>query len=124
MRKRYVTWDDIQKYIDELYEIIKENKDIYSGIFSFARGGLLLAILLSYKTDLPILTNPCENCIIIDDVINTGKTMRRYGDEKYDKNYFITTMFLSENVWQYYKDDFSLYVKKSDEIIVFPWEII
>ena len=128
--KRYVKWWEVKEYIDSLVERLKT--DVYfhleecPGIFTFPRGGFILATLLSYKLDLPILSNPAKNCIIIDDIIDTGITMKKYSDLMNDKNYFITAMFIKDNQlkeeaeYQCFADYFE-YVKK-DEWIVYPWE--
>ena len=128
--KRYVKWWEVKEYIDNLVERLKT--DVYfhleecTGIFTFTRGGFILATLLSYKLDLPILSNPAKNCIIIDDIIDTGITMKKYSDLMNEKNYFITAMFIKDNQleeeaeYQCFADYFE-FVKK-DEWIVYPWE--
>ena len=128
--KRYVKWWEVKEYIDNLVERLKT--DVYfhleecPGIFTFPRGGFILATLLSYRLDLPILSNPAKNCIIIDDIIDTGITMKKYSDLANDKNYFITAMFIKDNQlkeeaeYQCFADYFE-FVKK-DEWIVYPWE--
>ena len=128
--KRYVKWWEVKQYIDNLVERLKT--DVYfhleecPGIFTFPRGGFILATLLSYKLDLPILSNPAKNCIIIDDIIDTGITMKKYSDLMNDKNYFITAMFIKDNQlaeeaqFQCFADYFE-FVKKA-EWIVYPWE--
>lgn len=128
--KRYVKWWEVKEYIDNLVERLKT--DVYfhleecPGIFTFPRGGFILATLLSYKLDLPILSNPAKNCIIIDDIIDTGITMKKYSDLMNEKNYFITAMFIKDNQlkeeaeYQCFADYFE-FVKK-DEWIVYPWE--
>ena len=128
--KRYVKWWEVKEYIDNLVERLKT--DVYfhleecPGIFTFPRGGFILATLLSYKLDLPILSNPAKNCIIIDDIIDTGITMKKYSDLVNDKNYFITAMFIKDNQleeeaeYQCFADYFESI--KKDEWIVYPWE--
>ena len=75
--KRYVKWWEVKQYIDNLVERLKTDEYFHleecSGIFTFPRGGFILATLLSYKLDLPILSNPAKNCIIIDDIIKEPK---------------------------------------------------
>ena len=95
MNKVYVTWDQVKMYIDDLKDIV-EGKE-YKGIYTFPRGGLVLATLLSYKTGLPLLLAPCDNCIIIDDICDTGITMKRYSDLKDVRGYFITAMFIQDD---------------------------
>lgn len=128
--KRYVKWWEVKEYIDNLVERLKTDEYFHleecPGIFTFPRGGFILATLLSYKLDLPILSNPAKNCIIIDDIIDTGITMKKYSDLVNDKNYFITAMFMKDNQleeeaeYQCFADYFE-FVKK-DEWIVYPWE--
>lgn len=128
--KRYVKWWEVKEYIDNLVERLKTDEHFHleecPGIFTFPRGGFILATLLSYKLDLPILSNPAKNCIIIDDIIDTGITMKKYSDLMNDKNYFITAMFMKDNQleeeaeYQCFADYFE-FIKK-DEWIVYPWE--
>ena len=128
--KRYVKWWEVKEYIDNLVERLKTDEHFHlgecPGIFTFPRGGFILATLLSYRLDLPILSNPAKNCIIIDDIIDTGITMKKYSDLMNDKNYFITAMFVKDNQleeeaeYQCFADYFE-FVKK-DEWIVYPWE--
>ena len=128
--KRYVKWWEVKQYIDNLVERLKTDEYFHleecSGIFTFPRGGFILATLLSYKLDLPILSNPAKNCIIIDDIIDTGITMKKYSDLMNEKNYFITAMFIKDDQlkeeaeYQCFADYFE-FVKK-DEWIVYPWE--
>ena len=128
--KRYVKWWEVKQYIDNLVERLKTDEYFHleecPGIFTFPRGGFILATLLSYKLDLPILSNPAKNCIIIDDIIDTGITMKKYSDLVNDKNYFITAMFMKDNQleeeaeYQCFANYFE-YIKK-DEWIVYPWE--
>lgn len=122
--KEYVTWTDIEDYIDGIVKEVKD-KD-YKGIFTFPRGGLILATLLSYRLDLPILTSPCDNCIIIDDICDTGITLKKYSDMKDKKNYFITTMYIQEDQLKHealYQCTVDYYKNvKQDIWVVYPWE--
>ena len=128
--KFYVTWQDVKKYIEDLSDYLEKTgkKDRCPGIFTFPRGGFILATILSYHLDLPLLTNPAEGCIIIDDIVDTGITMKKYSDEKKDKNYFITSMFVKDDQLNYntkYQCEVDYYsFIKADEWIVYPWEEI
>ena len=128
--KKYVQWWEVKEYLNNLVDRLKNDKnfslDECPGIFTFPRGGLILATLLSYQINKPILMNPQPGCIIIDDIIDTGITMKKYSDLMNEKNYFITAMFMKDNQlaeeakFQCFCDYFE-YVKK-DEWIVYPWE--
>lgn len=128
--KKYVKWWEVKEYLYNLVDRLKKDEyfslDECPGIFTFPRGGLILASLLSYEIDKPILMNPQPGCIIIDDIIDTGITMKKYSDLMNEKNYFITTMFIKDNqlaeeaefqcFCNYFED------VKNDEWIVYPWE--
>ena len=128
--KKYVEWWEVKQYLYNLVDRLKKDEyfclDECPGIFTFPRGGLILASLLSYEIDKPILMNPQPGCIIIDDIIDTGITMKKYSDLMNEKNYFITTMFIKDNQlaeeaeFQCFCNYFE-YIK-NDEWIVYPWE--
>lgn len=129
MNKKVYTWKDVEDYINNVSKRIKEevNLDECPGIFTFPRGGLVLAVMLSHKLDLPILSNPAKNCIIIDDICDTGITLKKYSEERSKKNYFITTMLVQED--QLFEAaeynctvDYFEYVKRKDWV-VYPWEM-
>ena len=126
--KEYVTWEQVGDYIKNVADIINGSEENYKGIFTFPRGGLVLGVMLSYKTGLPLVTAPCKDCIIIDDICDTGITMKKYSDLKHDKNYFLTSMYIKDDQLTkngIYKCDINYaYKVKTNNWIVFPWEDI
>lgn len=107
-----ITFDEIDYSLELLKKQI-ENKS-YIGIYGIPRAGLILAILFSYKTGLPLLASPTKNCLVIDDDIGTGLTIQGYLN-KYDTY----VMFLPEDksiqttyFYQYYNNKIYRY---------FPW---
>lgn len=75
-KKQIIEWEEIENWIKLLSYKIKDKH--YSGIYGIPRAGLLFAILLSYKTGLPLLLNPTKKCLIIDDDMSTGITLLQY----------------------------------------------
>lgn len=128
--KFYVTWQDVKEYIEGVSDYLEKTgkKDKCPGIFTFPRGGLILATVLSYHIDLPLLTNPVDGCIIIDDIVDTGITMKKYSEDKNNHNYFITSMFIKDTQLQKrasYQCEVDYYkFIKTNEWIVYPWEEI
>lgn len=119
--KELVKWSDIQEYINKV-SILNRNKNI-SGVYGLPRGGLIFAVLLSHKMNIPLLQAPCKNCIIIDDISDTGESLLHYknnssGNEKYD--YYITTMYYKQG--SLVEPDY-YFKKKEDNWIVYPWEV-
>lgn len=105
-----VTWQEVEEYIQGLP--IPQN---VTGVYGIPKGGLVLAVMVAYYYNIPLLQAPCKDCIVIDDIADTGKTLVHYKE----KGYYITTMY-------YHKQsvvipDYWLKEKKN-EWIVFPWE--
>jgi len=116
MDKEYITWDQIETFIIELaHYLITKQSDI-KGIYAVPRGGLVLGVMLSHAAKLPMLAAPCKDCIIIDDISDTGKTLEVFKE----KNYLIATLMYHKQTTTM-PDIFSL--EKKDNWIVFPWEM-
>lgn len=119
--KIYVTWEEVEDYIDHLVEYINMNNINISGIYAIPRGGLILGVLLSHRLNKPLLLAPTSNCIVIDDIADSGRTLVHYtyNDTQFNK-YIISTMYYHNR--SLVKPDFYLY-NKEDKWIVFPWEV-
>lgn len=107
-----VKWSDVDKYVDDLTFQIPDNA---TGVYGIPRGGLVLAVIISHRCNLPLLQAPCEGCVVVDDIADTGKTLEHYKE----KGYYITTMFYhkqSKIVPDFWKHE------KQKEWIIFPWE--
>ena len=105
-----VRWSDVDNFIDSL-----EIPDNATGVYGIPRGGLVLAVIISHRYNLPLLQAPCKDCIVVDDIADTGTTLEHYKE----KGYYITTMFYhkqSKVVPDYWKHE------KQEDWIVFPWE--
>ncbi len=108
-----VTWSDVDDWIDQV--TIRYAGKHLSGVYGIPRGGTVLAIMLSHAMDIPCLSAPCKNCLIVDDISDTGITLKHY----HEKGYQIATMYSTDNTEVI--PDFSMFMKK-DDWIVFPWE--
>ena len=96
MNKEIVKWEDIDKYINKVSEQFK-NKNI-TGVYGLPRGGLVFAVMLSHKLNIPLLLAPITGCIIVDDICDSGESLLHYTTNKYDNNkYYITTMYYNKN---------------------------
>ena len=119
-----VTWEQVNDYLNN---IVKNVSTIdCTGVYGIPRGGLVLAAWLSHKLYVPLLSAPSPNCIIIDDICDSGESLMHYArqsstpaNEK-DKGYFITTMYYRHNDLGIEPDYY--FALKGDKWIVFPWE--
>lgn len=119
--KDYVLWIDIEDYIREVVEFYKD-KNI-TGVYGIPRGGLIFATILSNVMNIPLLLAPIKDCIIIDDICDSGESLLHYYKDSSGtktNKYHITTMYYKDN--ELVKPEFYKY-KKEENWIVFPWEV-
>lgn len=114
--KIYLSWSEFDEIIDSLVEQIKESGESFKGIYGIPKGGLIPAICLSHKLNLPLLPNLNEeNTLIIDDISDTGKAL------EYFKHKYIATLFSTE--WTKTTPNFYVEIKENEnDWVVFPWE--
>ena len=118
--KVYVSWKDLEEFVDSLIEEMNKQNFKPTGVYGIPRGGLIPATLISYKLDIPLLMNASKGCLIVDDIADSGRTLLHFteNDTQFNK-YFIATMYYHQRSIvkpSYYK------FEKNDKWIVFPWE--
>lgn len=121
MNKIYITWPEIEEYLNAVIKDVKKRNLKPSGVYGLPRGGLIFATWLSYKLDLPLLSHAAKDCIIIDDIADTGRSLYHFIDNRTQFNkYYITTMYYVND--SLVKPDFYYKEKKVDDWIVYPYE--
>lgn len=120
MKYKKIDWNKLDEYVQALADkITKEGKPV-TGVYGLPRGGLVPAVILSHKLGAPLLLAPCENCVVVDDIADTGVTLQHFAD----KGYRIAVIWYkpcSKVVPDYYA------VKSTRKTfggawVVFPWE--
>ncbi len=76
----FIHWIRFDQALHQLAEVLKPDAPIHSGVWGVPRGGLPLAVALSHHLDLPLLKYPENDAIIVDDIFDSGKTMRTLRD--------------------------------------------
>ena len=107
------TWREF----DESVEYIS-NKCRYlefSGVYGIPRGGLCLAVALSHKLKLNLLSEPMENALIVDDVYETGFTLNPL--RNIDGAMFFVLFSKCDPTWWN-----TVNLSPNKDWIVFPWE--
>jgi len=87
-----------------------------TSIFGIPRGGLIIAVKLSHLLGVPLtLIQPLKdnNCLVVDDVADTGATLEKF------KNYKTATLHYKP--WSSVKPTY--YVEETTDWIIYPWEI-
>ena len=113
MTMRTLSWLDFELAV----EAIEERFDgvQFSGVHGIPRGGLVLAVTLSHRLELPLLSSAEPGCLLVDDVYETGLTLEPYRQLEN----CTTLVWLSKVKPQWWH---AVDVTETDEWIVFPWE--
>lgn len=122
VEKEYVSWQDVTDFLNTVADHYKDAN--ITGVYGFPTGGAIMAAILSKRMDIAWLMAPSGNCIIIDDIADSGETLLHYdrnssGEKR--KNYHIVTMYWKET--SLVKPEFYSKIK-TDKWIVYPWENI
>ena len=107
------SWSDLDKATKLAAN--KYKSKTFTGVYGIPRGGLCVAVKLSHFLNIPLLDLPQDNCWIVDDIYDSGKTLEKY------KNYKNATYFVliskKDPTW------FDSYITmKNKEWIIFAWE--
>ena len=104
------TDSEIDKYCLELANKIPA--DTYNGLYPVPMGGYPVAIRLSEILALPIVYTITSKTLIVDDLIDSGKTLSKFpGVGK-------AVLFVKNNK----ENEVDFYAKKLNDWIKFPWE--
>ena len=62
----YFTWSEFDKSVEQIVNECRFKE--FSGIYGVPRGGLCLAVALSHKLKIELISEPIKNSLIVDDV--------------------------------------------------------
>ena len=110
---RHFTWSEFDESVEH---IVKKCKFLeFSGIYGVPRGGLCLAVALSHKLKINLISDPIKNSLIVDDVYETGITLKTF--KNIEGAMFFVLFRKVEPTWWH-----TVYKSEKKEWIVFPWE--
>ena len=107
------SWNEFDASVDLIAEKCKIAK--FSGIYGIPRGGLCLAVALSHKLNINLITKPLKNSLIVDDVYETGRTLNSLRNVE-GATFFVLFSKKKPTWWN------SVNLSQEKEWIVFPWE--
>jgi len=109
----YFTWSDFDKSGEHISKKCKFLE--FSGIYGVPRGGLCLAVALSHKLKIKLISQPTKNSLIVDDVYETGITLTNIKNIE-GAMFFVLFSKINPTWWN------TVHVTKKGQWIVFPWE--
>ena len=109
----YFSWSEFDSCVEQ---IAKECKFLeFSGIYGIPRGGLCLAVALSHKLKINLISKPIKNSLIVDDIYDSGITLNGFKDIEGALFYVLFSKI--DPIWWN-----TVNLSKKGEWIVFPWE--
>jgi len=109
----YFTWSEFDKSVEHIANKCEFLQ--FSGIYGVPRGGLCLAVALSHKLKINLISEPVKNSLIVDDVYETGITLNTFKDIE-GAMFFVLFSKIKPTWWN------TVSISKKSEWIVFPWE--
>ena len=127
MGKHYIDWVEIDSLIFRLIYQIKKSGLKFKNIYGVPRGGLIPAVILSHKLNIPLVKGDIgPDTLVIDDICDSGETLDKLV-KKYQTLYSFP--FNLKTAVLHYKPHTScfeptLYAEKwnKDVWLVYPWE--
>ena len=110
---KYFSWEEFDRSVDYIANKCKLLE--FSGIYGIPRGGLCLAVALSHKLNIKLLSKPIKNSLIVDDVYETGLTLNSFCDIE-GAMFFVLFSKKNPTWWN------TVNLSNKGEWIVFPWE--
>ena len=109
----YYSWKDFDKNVEY---IAKQCRFLeFSGIYGIPRGGLCLAVALSHKLKIKLISEPIKNSLIVDDIYETGITLNPFKDIE-GAMFFVLFSKINPTWWN------TVNMAANQEWVVFPWE--
>ena len=109
----FFSWSDFDKSVEYIADKCKNLE--FSGVYGVPRGGLCLAVALSHKLKINLISEPIKNSLIVDDVYETGYTLNTFKNIEGAK-FFVLFSKINPTWWN------TVLKSKKNEWIVFPWE--
>ena len=110
---RSLSWQEFEHAVDSIAARLGGRS--HSGVYGIPRGGLVLAVTLSHRLELPLLAQAEPGCLLVDDVYETGRTLEAYRHVA-DCTALVWVSKVMPQWWQ------AVEVVSTNEWIVFPWE--
>jgi hypoxanthine phosphoribosyltransferase len=110
---RFLSWAEFEAAVDHIAADCAARP--FCGVYGLPRGGLVLAVSLSHRLDLPLLAAPRPGCLVVDDVYETGRTLEPFRQLK-GAAVVVWISKVEPRWWQ------AVETTPGPDWLVFPWE--
>lgn len=109
---RFLSWTELQVAVNWLVHRL-EGMGL-RGVYGPPRGGLVLAVCLSHRLGVPLLSGPRADALWVDDIVDSGRTLRMTAGPSLVRAAWYSRVATEELV--------AAKVCKGNEWLCFPWE--
>jgi hypoxanthine phosphoribosyltransferase len=120
----HIDWIIVEYVVSILVEKIKKSGIKYDMLVGINRGGLIPAVMLSHKLELPMITMMPDDVLvddkrylIIDEIYDTGKTIQQIQRNNPDIDFAVLYHNIDLSPLKFYALKIPL-----DKWLIFPWE--
>lgn len=113
-----ISWAQYDKDVHQLADNIKKAGLGLSCVCPIPRGGCPIGVHLSHLLEIPMRSIPRGRTLIVDDVSDSGKTLSKWQGKK---GIYTATLYIKSSARV--KPDFTVRCYKTDQWIVYPWEV-
>lgn len=113
--KIYLSWDDVNQLVDKLCTEIRKSGIPVTSVFGLKRGGLIPAVMVSHRLNLPWSDVMLPNTLVVDDICDSGVTLR-------DCVCSYTAVLHHKPHTANFEPTFYAEIHKGDEWVIYPWE--
>lgn len=120
MDKIFLTWKEVEDAVESIAYRIKSSGIKIDTITGLARGGLIPAVMLSHKMEIPFhisISSAPGNVLIVDDICDSGETLKKF---KHEERFYTATIHHKQ--FAVYEPTFWYSLVQENDWIVYPWE--
>jgi len=110
-----LSWENITELVDKLCKRIQEELPEIDSVHGLARGGLIPSVMISHKLNLPYVETIGKNTLVIDDICDSGVTLR-------DGPGVFTAVLYQKPETSCFTPDVWAELHLGNEWLLFPWE--
>tara|TARA_R110000764_G_scaffold27711_2_gene65353 strand:+ start:773 stop:1171 length:399 start_codon:yes stop_codon:yes gene_type:complete len=108
-------WEEIDRLVDILCEKIITQIPSIDSVMGLPRGGLIPAVMVSHRLDLPLVTLPEPHTLVIDDIADSGVTLTNTPG-------IYTAVLHYKPHTSVFKPNLYSVEYKGDDFLQYPWE--
>jgi hypoxanthine phosphoribosyltransferase len=108
-------WEEIDRLVGILCEKIITQIPSIDSVMGLPRGGLIPAVMVSHRLDLPLVTLPEPHTLVVDDIADSGVTLTNTPG-------IYTAVLHYKPHTSVFKPNLYSVEYKGDDFLVYPWE--